>query len=54
SGPLDMGQIAVGCALGYLDFRHAERDWRGDHPALAAWWAHLSARPALQATAPDA
>ncbi|MGE4328003.1 MAG: glutathione S-transferase, partial [Pseudodonghicola sp.] len=22
SGPLDIGQIAVGCALGYLDFRH--------------------------------
>ena len=21
-GPLDMGQISVGCALGYLDFRH--------------------------------
>lgn len=54
SGPLDMGQIAVGCALGYLDFRHADRAWRADHPALAAWYAGLDARPAMQATAPGA
>ncbi|MFN6926113.1 MAG: glutathione S-transferase [Tabrizicola sp.] len=52
-GPLDMGQIALGCALGYLDFRHAGREWRAARPALAAWWAGFSARPAMQATAPD-
>ena len=28
AGPLDMGQIAVACALGYLDFRHDARGWR--------------------------
>ena len=28
TGPLDAAQIAVGCALGYVDFRHADRDWR--------------------------
>ena len=54
SGPLDMGQIAVGAALGYLDFRHAERDWRAAHPGLAAWYAAFAARPAMQATAPTA
>lgn len=52
-GPLDMGQIALGCALGYLDFRHAGRDWQRRHPELAAWWATFGARPSLQATAPD-
>jgi glutathione S-transferase len=52
SGPLDVGQIAVGCALGYLDLRHAERDWRAPHPALAAWFAGFAARPSMQATAP--
>lgn len=51
-GPLDMGQIALGCALGYLDLRHAERDWRRDHPALAAWWQGFAARPAMVATHP--
>jgi glutathione S-transferase len=54
NGPLDMGQIAVGCALGYLDLRHGERNWRADHPALAAWSAGFAARPAMQATAPAA
>lgn len=54
SGGLDMGQIAVGCALGYLDFRHAERHWRSGHPALAAWYATFDARPAMRATAPIA
>lgn len=52
SGPLDMGQVAVGCALGYLDFRHGEREWRADRPALAAWYATFADRPAMRATAP--
>ena len=52
SGPLDMGQVAVGCALGYLDFRHGERDWRANRPALAAWYATFADRPAMRATAP--
>ena len=52
SGPLDMGQVAVGAALGYLDFRHADRNWQALHPALAAWWAGFSARPSLASTAP--
>jgi glutathione S-transferase len=49
-GPLDMGQIAVGVALGYLDLRHAERNWRAAHPALSAWEAAFSQRPAMVAT----
>lgn len=54
SGPPDMGQIAVACALGYLDFRHADRPWRTTHPVLAAWYATFDARPAMRGTAPDA
>ncbi len=54
SGPVDMGQVAVGAALGYLDFRHADRNWRSTHPALAAWYAAFAARPAMLATAPTA
>jgi glutathione S-transferase len=54
SGPVDIGQIAVGCALGYLDLRHAERDWRAMHPAMAAWFAQFSARASMNATAPGA
>jgi glutathione S-transferase len=54
SGPLDMGQVAVGCALGYLDLRHGERDWRATRPVLAAWYGGIAARQAMQATAPAA
>ncbi len=52
NGPLTMGQIAVACALGYLDFRLGDRDWRGNCPELAAWFAVFEARPSMQATLP--
>ncbi|MDR7124157.1 glutathione S-transferase [Pseudotabrizicola sp. 4114] len=53
NGPLDMGQIATACALGYLDFRHAARQWRQTRPHLAAWEAGFAARPSMQATLPQ-
>ncbi len=53
AGPLDMGQIAVGCALGYLDFRHGDRDWRQGRDALARWNIRFAARPSMQATRPE-
>lgn len=54
SGPLDMGHVALGCALGYLDFRMADRDWRKGRPGLAAWESAFAARPAMQSTRPQA
>jgi len=54
TGPLTLAQIAVGCALGYLDLRLPELGWRGQYPALAAWFRHFGERPSMQATAPDA
>ena len=53
-GPLDMSQIAVACALGYLDFRHPDRDWRAGRDALAAWYAKFCERDSMKATAPHA
>ena len=53
SGPLDIGQIAVGAALGYLDFRHDARNWRKDRPSLTRWYQGFSARPSMQATVPQ-
>ena len=53
-GPLDMGQIAVGAALGYLDFRHGDRAWREGRPGLAAWEAGFAQRPSMVATRPPA
>lgn len=53
-GHLSAAQIAVGCALGYLDFRHEERAWRTGRPALAKWEAEFSQRSSMQATRPRA
>lgn len=51
-GPLDMGQIAVGCALGYIDLRHGPREWRASRPSLAAWFLKFSERSAMATTVP--
>ncbi len=52
AGPLGIGQIAVGCALGYVDFRLGDRDWRRGNSALAAWYQGFESRPSMQATRP--
>jgi len=52
AGPLTMAHVAVGCALGYLDFRQPVGEWRGDRPGLAGWFETFSARPSMQATIP--
>lgn len=51
---LNLADIAIGCTLGYLDFRFAHLGWRAGHPQLAAWAAGLLARPSFVATAPPA
>ena len=53
SGPLDMGQIAVGCALPYLDFRHGGRNWRTGRDALAAWESRFAERPSMSLSQPS-
>lgn len=52
-GPLDIGQIAVGCALSYLDFRHGDKPWREGRDSLAAWHKRFAERPSMVATAPE-
>ena len=49
---VDLAQVAVGCALGYLDFRFAQIDWRKTRPRLAAWNAEFAKRASMQRTMP--
>jgi glutathione S-transferase len=49
---VDVGSIAVGCALGYLEFRFADLGWKQQWPALAAWWLRFAERPSMAATRP--
>lgn len=45
-----LADLAMASALVYLDLRQADRDWRGAHPNLAAWFARMSERASLRAT----
>jgi len=51
---LDIGTITIGCALGYLDFRYADEDWRSSRPRLAAWYEGFARRPSMAGTVPQA
>jgi glutathione S-transferase len=53
SGDFDIGQVGTACALGYLDFRFADWNWRSEHPRLAAWYERIARRPSVAATAPS-
>jgi len=46
------GAIALTCALGYLDFRHGNLNWRTGNDALAAWYEIQMTRPSVLATEP--
>ncbi len=52
SGPLTLGQIAVGCALGWFDFRNGHIEWRSSRPKLAAFAKSFNERPSMKATVP--
>ena len=47
-----IGELAVACAIGYLDLRVPEDGWRTRYPRLAAWLEAFSQRPSVQATKP--
>ncbi|WP_334154448.1 glutathione S-transferase N-terminal domain-containing protein [Tepidimonas sp.] len=49
---LSLADIAVGVALGYLDFRFSSIDWRGAYPNLARLHERLSQRASFQDTLP--
>jgi glutathione S-transferase len=51
---MDVGVIATGCALGYLDFRYPDIGWRERGPALARWFEQFAARESMVKTRPPA
>ncbi|KIP97563.1 MULTISPECIES: glutathione S-transferase [Pseudomonas fluorescens group] len=48
----DVAAISVACALGYLDLRFPDMDWRAANPQLANWYFEVSQRPSMLATMP--
>jgi glutathione S-transferase len=49
---LSLADIAVGCALGYLDFRFKDIDWRSQYPNLAKLQEKLMQRASFADTVP--
>jgi glutathione S-transferase len=49
---LSLADIAVGCALGYLDFRFPDLQWRGEYPNLARLHEKLMQRQSFGDTRP--
>lgn len=49
-----LSDIALGCLLGFLDFRMPDSGWQQRHARLAGHWQRLSARPSFQQTVPVA
>ena len=52
AAPLGIGHVAVGVALGYIDFRFPDLRWRDGRPKLAAWYEAFAKRPSMQNTVP--
>ncbi|MFG1345921.1 glutathione S-transferase N-terminal domain-containing protein [Xanthobacter autotrophicus DSM 431] len=54
AAPATVGDIALGCALGWFDFRFGGA-WRADHPRLVAWYeGFVQACPGFEASKPVA
>jgi glutathione S-transferase len=49
---LSIGHVAIGVALGYIDFRFPDLGWRDGNEKIAAWYEMFSQRPSMQNTLP--
>lgn len=48
-----IGEISVACAIGYVEYRKVELDWRATRPKLSAWYGKFCDYPAMKATQPQ-
>lgn len=49
---VDVGALGLACALGYLEFRFPDIEWRPARPALTAWYEAFSQRASMRLTVP--
>lgn len=48
----DAGAISIVCAIGLIERRFAQWNWRSENPGLARWYASVSDRPSVRETKP--
>lgn len=51
--PPMMGEIAVACALGFMEFRNVVPGWRETYPVLSGWYAEILKRQSFIRTKPN-
>ena len=51
---ITLGEIAAAAALGWVDVRLSEENWRAQNPVLGAWFDRFAQRPSMQQSAPPA
>ena len=51
--PFSIGSVAIACALGYMDFRFPDIDWRASYPNLARLYEKLAQRPSFIESRPS-
>ena len=49
---IDVGVLSIACALGWLDFRFADEQWRPHRPKLTSWFKQFSNRDSMTRTMP--
>jgi len=49
---VDLGTVSIACALGYVDFRYPELEWRRRAPRAGEWFAAFRERASMRATEP--
>jgi len=50
--PINLAHLALGCLLGYVDFRRPHNGWRERFSNINAWFARLEQRPSFARTKP--
>ena len=50
TAPITVGHVSIAAAIGHLEFRFADDQWRNGRPQFAAWYVEFSARPSMRAT----
>lgn len=50
--PINIGHVAIACALGYIDFRFGGLGWRDGNPQITKWYDVFNERPSMQKTMP--
>jgi glutathione S-transferase len=54
TGSVDISHLALGCLLGYIDFRYPDTGWTERFPTVKTWYDELSRRPSFALTTPKA